>query len=130
MPANIAVNSSGWMVTSKSCSKLRRIFIVARQARVMVWLNGRAEPDVGGQARGRVAQGGGEGGHRTASSSDVVVGGLVGLSSRLAGVVAGQGHEHLVERRLLDGHRLDRDALLAQGDEDVDGLVAALAAGR
>ena len=38
MPANIAVNSNGWMVTSKNCSKLRRIFFVARQAITMVWV--------------------------------------------------------------------------------------------
>ena len=46
MPANIAVNSSGWMVTSKSFSKLRRIFIVARHAMVMVWLTGGPQADV------------------------------------------------------------------------------------
>jgi hypothetical protein len=28
----------GWIVTSKNCSGLRRIFFVARQAMVMVWL--------------------------------------------------------------------------------------------
>ena len=32
------MNSSGWKTTSKNCSGLRRIFLVARQAMVMVWL--------------------------------------------------------------------------------------------
>ena len=40
--------------------------------------------------------------------------------------MAGQGQEHLVERRLLHAHGVDGDALVAQGDQDVDGLVAAL----
>ena len=34
----MAVNSSGWMVTSKNCSGLRRIFFSARQAMISVWL--------------------------------------------------------------------------------------------
>src|SRR5580658_8389194 len=38
MKANIAVNSSGWSVTSKNCSGLRRIFFSARQAMISVWL--------------------------------------------------------------------------------------------
>ena len=32
------MNSNGWMSTSKNCSGLRRIFLVARQAMDMVWL--------------------------------------------------------------------------------------------
>ena len=34
----MAVNSSGWSVTSKNCSGLRRIFFSARQAIESVWL--------------------------------------------------------------------------------------------
>ena len=57
MPANIAVNSSGWMVTSKICSKLRRIFIVARQAMVMVWLSVSRSPTwVDSPRRGRAGR--------------------------------------------------------------------------
>ena len=108
MPANIAVNSSGWMVTSKSCSKLRRIFMVARQAMVKVWLSVALSPTRG---------------DRPASGSRrVVVRAVIGRSPArvwvvlvarcgLAGVVTGQRQEHLVERRLLDADGVDADAL-------------------
>ena len=41
----------------------------------------------------------------------------------LAGVVAGQGQEHLVQRRLGDGHGLDADPVLAQRDQRLGRLV-------
>ena len=37
MYANIAVNSSGWSVTSNHCSGLRRIFFSARHAIARLW---------------------------------------------------------------------------------------------
>ena len=86
MPANIAVNSSGWMVTSKSCSKLRRIFMVARQAMVMVCVTVARSPTWADRPAAGVAQGGGEGGHRTVSSSGVgLVVARVGRSRRCRG---------------------------------------------
>src|SRR3954451_20625546 len=120
MPANIAVNSRGWMVTSKSCSKLRRIFIVARQARVMVWLTvarrltcegrladgsrravvraviGRTPARGGGRWAGRSSDGLQLGGGIGGRVGAVVVGLVV------ARVVTGQHEEDLVERGLLD----------------------------
>ena len=51
------MNSSGWIVTSKNCSGLRRIFMVARQAMVRVWLTVSREADGrAGRSGARVAQ--------------------------------------------------------------------------
>ena len=62
MPANMAVNSTGWMVTSKNCSKLRRIFFVARHAITMVWVRASAgltrRGSDAGSARTRAVAGG------------------------------------------------------------------------
>ena len=65
------MNSSGWIVTSKNCSGLRRIFFSARQAIESVWVTVSA-----GLACGRVPRDGGGGidgdGAHAATSSSVV----------------------------------------------------------
>ena len=53
MYVNMAVNSSGWTVTSKNCSGLRRIFCNARQAIARMWEN--ASAALGWVARRRPA---------------------------------------------------------------------------
>ena len=59
------------MVTSKNCSGLRRIFLVARQAIVMVWLSGVARRR---RAAGRPAQHVGGGRPVSASEERSVIG--------------------------------------------------------
>ena len=61
MPANIAVNSSGWIVTSKSCSELRRIFLTARQAMAIVWVTVSADRRPDGQVATPAWRGRGDG---------------------------------------------------------------------
>ena len=118
MPANIAVNSSGWMVTSKNCSKLRRIFSVARQAIVIVcWtVSARLTWRVGGRCVVGV-----DGGHRTVSGRGISGRRLSG--SWVSWPVSARNTSSSEGFATRDG--LDGDAVLAQREQHVDGPVAA-----
>ena len=105
-------------VTSTSCSGLRLILMRARHASVVIWRERVANRyrRLDG-ACGRSGRGGWDCdgcGHDALAS----VSGYGGFTR-----VAGQGEEHLVEARLLDGGARDIELVVPQRDEDVGSLV-------
>ena len=114
------MNSSGWIVTSKNCSGLRRIFLSARQAIESVWLTVSA-----GLVRERRARdrGGGVDGDALRCSSGHLQDGLVDFvgSRRGSGSVSWPVSARKTSSSvgLATLTEAIADARLAQGDQHV-----------
>ena len=122
MQANIAVNSSGWMMTSNNCSEVAAHLQRRPPGHRHRLLDGVGQADVPRQASNGRRAVSLAGAWRSWWSSDLL-GGLGWSSSSVSWPVRARNTSSRVGLATVD--RLDADAGLAQRDQHVGGLVAA-----